>query len=264
MFKKNLTNGGIAAFKWEDIRTSDASVTPIVDVILEHNERTRGIASKVDQNQGKEYYRMVKPLQSKGNKSSIKPLMDGDVLGMIISGPHNPAVDSAVPVLDNITGLAIDTGVAQHAEDVRALGALGQVAQDVPKLKIGKNIAKGVETTKPFGEKYIEEGSAFLKANKKTAYFTLAAVTAAGIGYKMAKKKNENDQYQSTMEAQPIEQGGRPYGIQEAMLSGKATSRRNPFATAGVVGNLDRRKIGHTKMGSDKNSGLFKTTSRME
>lgn len=253
---KNFKNGGIAAFKWEDIRTSSDKVTPIVNDILENNERTRGIPSRVDTTQGKEYYRAVKPLRSSNPED--------DILGMIISGPHNPNVDSAVPILDNITGVVIDTGVAQAAEDMRALGALGQVAKDVPELKIGAKVGAEVKKAKPFGEKYIEEGSAFLKANKKTAYFTLAAVTAAGIGYKMAKKKNENDQYESTIEAQPVEQGGRPYGIQEAMLSGKATSRRNPFATAGVVGNLDRRKIGHTKMGSDKNNGLFRTTSRME
>ena len=77
----------------------------------------------------------------------------------------------------------------------------------------------------------------------------------------MAKKKNENDLYESTIEAQPVEQGQRPYGIQEAMMNGRKSSTRNPMATAGVVGNLDRNKVGHTKMGPNKHGNLFKTAA---
>jgi len=35
------------------------------------------------------------------------------------------------------------------------------------------------------------------------------------------------------------------------------SSRRDPLVTAGVVGNLDRNKIGHTKMGNNKYNHLY-------
>ena len=34
--------------------------------------------------------------------------------------------------------------------------------------------------------------------------------------------------------------------------------RRDPLSTAGVVGNLDRAKIGHTRMGPRKDNHLFR------
>ena len=41
------------------------------------------------------------------------------------------------------------------------------------------------------------------------------------------------------------------------MGNGQTSRRKDPLFTAGVVGNLDRQKIGHTSMGSNKNSNLF-------
>jgi hypothetical protein len=74
----------------------------------------------------------------------------------------------------------------------------------------------------------------------------------------MAKRGNENDLYDATMGPAPVEQGQRPYGIQEALMgNGQTSRRRDPLFTAGVVGNLDRQKIGHTSMGSNKNNHLF-------
>jgi hypothetical protein len=37
----------------------------------------------------------------------------------------------------------------------------------------------------------------------------------------------------------------------------QSSFRRDPLTTAGVVGNLDRNKIGHYKMGAQKNAHLF-------
>jgi len=83
-------------------------------------------------------------------------------------------------------------------------------------------------------------------------------VAAAVFGSKMAKRRNENDVYDATMQGMPVESGKRPYGIQDALFAQKMGSRRkDPLVTAGVVGNLDRNKINHTSMGSDKNNHLF-------
>ena len=41
------------------------------------------------------------------------------------------------------------------------------------------------------------------------------------------------------------------------LFSQRDKSEKDPLFTAGIVGNLDRQKIGHTSMGSNKNSHLF-------
>lgn len=101
-------------------------------------------------------------------------------------------------------------------------------------------------------------GQKFIKNNKQNIYLAGLAVAAAVVGTKMARRKNENDVYDATMQGMPVESGERPYGIQDALFAQKMASRRkDPLVTAGVVGNLDRSKINHTSMGPDKNNHLF-------
>lgn len=101
-------------------------------------------------------------------------------------------------------------------------------------------------------------GTTFMKNNKNKIYLAGLAVAAAYAGTKVAKRKNENEVYDATMQGMPVESGKRPYGIQDALFAQKMASRRkDPLVTAGVVGNLDRSKINHTSMGPDKNNHLF-------
>jgi len=110
----------------------------------------------------------------------------------------------------------------------------------------------------PIAKEAFDAGSKFIKKFKTPMYLAGLAVAAAVVGKKVADRKNENDVYNATMHTMPVESGGRPYGIQEAMFSHKTGSRRkDPLVTAGVVGNLDRSKINHTSMGPDKNNHLF-------
>jgi hypothetical protein len=44
--------------------------------------------------------------------------------------------------------------------------------------------------------------------------------------------------------------------VDQAMAR-QTSSRRDPLVTAGVVGNLDRNKIGHTQMGANKYNHLY-------
>ncbi len=101
-------------------------------------------------------------------------------------------------------------------------------------------------------------GQKFMRKNKNKIYLAGLAVAAAYVGTKVAKRKNENEVYDATMQGMPVESGKRPYGIQDALFAQKMASRRkDPLVTAGVVGNLDRSKINHTSMGPDKNNHLF-------
>lgn len=85
------------------------------------------------------------------------------------------------------------------------------------------------------------------------------AVAAASAGYYLAKKQRTNQMYDETMRQQPYENQGLVQeansGIQED--NQQTSARRDPLVTAGVVGNLDRNKIGHTGMGPNKYNHLY-------
>jgi hypothetical protein len=84
-------------------------------------------------------------------------------------------------------------------------------------------------------------------------------VGVAAAGYYMYNKSQESNMYDETMEDQPIEANGQIRRANSSFQSsaGMTSSRRDPLTTAGVVGNLDRNKIGHTRMGPDKYNHLY-------
>jgi len=89
----------------------------------------------------------------------------------------------------------------------------------------------------------------------------LAAVGLLSAGYYIARKNKESDLYGETMEQQPTERSSRgdvSYSNNESISTNpQMSTRRDPLATAGVVGNLDRNKINHTRMGPQKYSNLY-------
>jgi hypothetical protein len=104
-------------------------------------------------------------------------------------------------------------------------------------------------------EKIIE----MTKKAKPYVYKGALAVAAFSAGYYLARRNRDNSSYDQTMQQQPTE---RPGLIQQANLgmqenSNISSTRRDPLVTSGVVGNLDRNKIGHTGMGPNKYNHLF-------
>lgn len=85
------------------------------------------------------------------------------------------------------------------------------------------------------------------------------AVGAASAGYYLAKKNRQNKMYDDPMSQMPYENSGivqeANSGIQQD--NQQTSARRDPLVTAGVVGNLDRNKIGHTAMGPNKYNHLY-------
>jgi len=83
-------------------------------------------------------------------------------------------------------------------------------------------------------------------------------MTAAAAGYYMYKRTRENDVYNETMDEQPIQQyAGRMSMDETRGVQPMNARRRDPLVTAGVVGNLDRNRINHHRMGNDKYNHLY-------
>jgi len=84
-------------------------------------------------------------------------------------------------------------------------------------------------------------------------------LVAAGAAYYMSKKYRENRLYDETIKAQPAQQVSQGSGIEDqfALQASFSSFRRDPLVTAGIVGNLDRNKIGHHRMGNDKYNHLY-------
>jgi hypothetical protein len=177
---------------------------------------------------------------------------DDGVLGYMMSGSVTDDMDAAAR---SLTGEVTDVGVGRAAEDVAARAAFIDSASLIDDIT---PTLPGLNEGEKFASEAIAVGRRVYESNK--GKFALGALALAGAvtGYKMAKRGNENDLYSATMGPAPVEEGQRPYGIQEALMGNGQTSRRkDPLFTAGIVGNLDRQKIGHTSMGSNKNSHLF-------
>ena len=100
-----------------------------------------------------------------------------------------------------------------------------------------------------------------LKVIKPRVYKSVGAVAALSAGYYLATRKAKQDPLNEVMEQQPIEKPG-PMSISDfnkmdQAMARQTSSRRDPLVTAGVVGNLDRNKIGHTQMGANKYNHLY-------
>jgi hypothetical protein len=111
--------------------------------------------------------------------------------------------------------------------------------------------------SRKFRDMDIAERMKFLKPK---VYAGVGAVAALSAGYYLARRTQKNQVYDETMEQQEFEPG--PMSIQDfnnidQELARQTSSRRDPLVTAGVVGNLDRNKTSHYKMGPNKYNHLY-------
>jgi len=98
----------------------------------------------------------------------------------------------------------------------------------------------------------------FYIANKPKIGFAALGLAVAGAGYYIAKNRREQSLYEETREIQDFEAlSPRTQKPNFSILSSPQSTRRDPLVTAGVVGNLDRNKINHTRMGPNKYNHLY-------
>ena len=170
---------------------------------------------------------------------------------------------------ENTTATALDKGLNSadmaarlSAQDKQAVGIANElsdvvdnssslrtgITSELTSLKVGVNYADRSRNIRQMYAKYKKPVGIGLAA---------AAITAAGY-YIYNKSKNETNPYDEVMDQQDTMPGRAPRTDIYDPVPVQAYSQINdPLATAGVVGNLDRSKIGHTKMGPNKYDYLY-------
>lgn len=137
-------------------------------------------------------------------------------------------------------------------------GFFGRLRNAVNSARPSEDISTGsIGTRRRLRDMDLSES---MKILKPKVYKTALGVAAMSAGYYLARRGQKQELYEDTMEEQEYEEG--PLSIREfndldRQVAQQTSSRRDPLVTAGVVGNLDRNKISHYKMGSDKYSNLY-------
>lgn len=187
----------------------------------------------------------------------VSRLIDMDETAVVLS----PFENTETP------GLAMGLDSAQiasrsAAQDKQAVGIANQlsdvvdesktlrsgITSELGSLKVGTNFADRTRNVRQMYSKY-----------KKPVGIGLAAAAIVGTGYYMYNKaQKETNPYDEVMDQQETMPGRAPRTDIYDPVPVQAYSQINdPLATAGVVGNLDRSKIGHTKMGPNKYDYLY-------
>lgn len=152
--------------------------------------------------------------------------------------------ESVVGEGERKTAYAVDVA-NRLAENISENPAQARViAGRLDKAKAGREASKVVD---------------FYNFHKPKIGILAGSAAALATGYYVAKNHRERQLYNETLEQQPTERvpSTRMYNEDAGSYMNMNSYRRDPLATAGVVGNLDRRKIGHTQMGSNKYDHLF-------
>lgn len=180
--------------------------------------------------------------------------------------------EEAVTEAKRVGGAGIDLATRASATKQREFlkSVLKRGAEDpkffgrVQKAFSSARIDAGVGGTSVLADRAVRNQYLIDKITKiKPGVFKgLAAVTALSAGYYLGKREQKDDLYEQVMDQQPTEtnigrMGIADFNALDQQLAAQSSSRRDPLVTAGVVGNLDRNKISHTRMGSDKYNHLF-------
>ena len=184
-------------------------------------------------------------------------LIDMDETAVVLS----PFENTTATALDRTLNSA-EMAARSSAQDKQAVGIANQlsdvidnssslrtdITSELSSLKVGVNYADRSRNVRQMYAKYKKPVGIGLAA---------AAITAAGY-YIYNKSKNETNPYDEVMDQQDTMPGRAPRTDIYDPVPVQAYSQINdPLATAGVVGNLDRSKIGHTKMGPNKYDYLY-------
>ena len=169
--------------------------------------------------------------------------------------------------VDEVIGRSSEVAQAETADAFSKLKRLSQVFNDSSKkrqatkvvleAKNASSLDRIVDLSKRANRDFDTPMTDFFVKNKKSIGLAGLGLAAAGIGYYMYNNRREEKNIQETMAYMPTEPANNRTFRQMQPPAMPQSTRRDPLVTAGVVGNLDRNKIGHTKMGPNKNNHLY-------
>ena len=182
---------------------------------------------------------------------------------LTLSAMRNSQSDLAIGLTDEMA--------QREAEQVlNRANEIGEIFENDPsQRRAAESVVRRSKKSKVLSEEvdFTKKASADLKTpmtdfylkNKTKLGYAGIGLAAAGIGYYISKKNRESNLYDETVKSQPTEPGNPRRAMQrsQASLAGPQSTRRDPLVTAGIVGNLDRNKIGHTQMGPNKYNHLY-------
>ena len=182
---------------------------------------------------------------------------------LTLSAMRNSQSDLAIGLTDEMA--------QREAEQVlNRANEIGEIFENDPsQRRAAESVVRRSKKSKVLSEEvdFTKKASADLKTpmtdfylkNKTKLGYAGIGLAAAGIGYYISKKNRESNLYDETVKSQPTEPGNPRRAMQrsQASFAGPQSTRRDPLVTAGIVGNLDRNKIGHTQMGPNKYNHLY-------
>jgi hypothetical protein len=252
------------------------------DLAINIEERGIGVAG-VGGEVGKDDYRVATALETiikeKGQGIGNQTKATEEGMQFELTRIDENLAEMQIRIQDEEIGIvrAADAGLADYLENTGSGGMRETVTAQRDALmeraaedsKFAKRIAteEATRTNKPKGLLYRLLGrssrdaeliDAYRRLKPKIGYGALA-VGALGAGYYINEKRKENDLYDETIEQQPYEKTNfvSEQNSGFTQINSPISSRRDPLATAGVVGTLDRNKIGHTQMGPNKYNHLY-------
>lgn len=146
--------------------------------------------------------------------------------------------------------------VQRHGDEgARAFDEFVSLASNISKEeKLADNLLNATSA-----EQAMIKGRQFFSKNKGMILAGLATIGVGAYATRRQANKAETDLYDETFRMGGPQKEQRRFGAQDALLNArKYKTTADPLATAGVVGNLDRNKIGHHNMSPRKNDHLFK------
>ena len=266
----------------EDIKTMDRTKLAAIGAgtdVAERKRFTEDLAEKIRQKgivvgnvEGQPVQQMVQALM--GGDLDI---VDNDVRlanhhmrlvhsengALTLSAMRNTQSDLAIGLTDEM--------IQREAEQaLNRANELGEIFENDPKARraaesvvrksrTSRVLSEEVDLSKKMRTDIKTPMTDFFVKNKTKLGYAGIGLAAAGIGYYMSRKNRESNLYDETVKSQPTEPGNPRRAIQrsQASFAGPQSTRRDPLVTAGIVGNLDRNKIGHTQMGPNKYNHLY-------